>query len=86
MTCAAHGVPRHQTRLDCIMDEIDRVVELNQARLESGLSRISAALAGMGADECEECGTPIPAARRKAMPSATLCVSCQSQLERHRAS
>ncbi|GAA1669740.1 hypothetical protein GCM10009830_14450 [Glycomyces endophyticus] len=32
---------------------------------------------------CEKCGTPIPAARLAAFPSATLCVSCK-QLEERR--
>jgi len=33
---------------------------------------------GEGADHCDECGEEIPAARRKALPSARTCVSCQS--------
>ena len=32
-------------------------------------------------DECTECGEPIPEQRRVAVPTATLCVGCQSMLE-----
>ncbi|THD61422.1 DksA/TraR family C4-type zinc finger protein [Phenylobacterium sp.] len=34
--------------------------------------------AGEGASLCDECGEPIPDARRKAMPGARTCVRCQS--------
>ena len=27
--------------------------------------------------ECEECGDPIPEARRKAIPGVRLCIACQ---------
>ncbi|MGH7019687.1 MAG: TraR/DksA C4-type zinc finger protein, partial [Brevundimonas sp.] len=30
---------------------------------------------GPGRDTCRECGDPIPAARRRAMPGAVTCVS-----------
>lgn len=33
--------------------------------------------AGDGLDDCEECGEPIPAARRRALPGARTCVGCQ---------
>ena len=55
--------------------EIDsRAVEqINDAihRLESGSYGI-----------CEACEEPIPPARLQAMPSATLCIKCKSDLER----
>lgn len=31
---------------------------------------------------CEDCGEPIPEARRKAMPGCTRCVECASEFER----
>jgi phage/conjugal plasmid C-4 type zinc finger TraR family protein len=34
--------------------------------------------AGDGLDDCEECGEPIPHARRRALPGARTCVGCQS--------
>lgn len=55
-----------------IMEESDR--RLNRIR--------SAIPAGPGAEECEDCGEPIPEARRKAMPGCTRCISCQESLER----
>jgi len=33
---------------------------------------------GDGLDDCEECGEPIPPARRAALPGARTCVACQS--------
>ncbi len=33
---------------------------------------------GEGSEHCDECGEEIPAARRKALPSARTCVACQS--------
>ena len=34
--------------------------------------------AGEGLEECEECGEPIPAGRRRALPGVRTCVACQS--------
>ncbi|MDP1136386.1 C4-type zinc finger protein YbiI, partial [Klebsiella pneumoniae] len=30
-------------------------------------------------DECEECGAPIPQARREAIPGVRLCIHCQQE-------
>lgn len=32
--------------------------------------------------ECEECGDPIPDARRQALPGVRLCVACQDDLDK----
>jgi phage/conjugal plasmid C-4 type zinc finger TraR family protein len=32
---------------------------------------------------CLECGEPIGEARKKAIPSATLCIDCAEYLDRH---
>ncbi|MDQ6928299.1 MAG: TraR/DksA C4-type zinc finger protein [Actinomycetota bacterium] len=45
------------------VDEIDRAL----AKIDSGTYGI-----------CEQCGQPIPKARLKAVPYATLCVACKS--------
>ncbi|AQU83719.1 MULTISPECIES: DksA/TraR family C4-type zinc finger protein [unclassified Halomonas] len=37
---------------------------------------------GESLEVCEECGDPIPEARRKAMPGVRLCVVCQSELDK----
>ncbi|WP_136163449.1 DksA/TraR family C4-type zinc finger protein [Sphingomonas flavalba] len=34
--------------------------------------------AGESADYCEDCGEPIPQARRDALPGTRTCISCQS--------
>ncbi|MEM7250500.1 MAG: DksA/TraR family C4-type zinc finger protein [Pseudomonadota bacterium] len=55
-----------------VQDQID-------ASVEDAVRRARAALpAGSGRAECEECGEPIPAARRAAIPGARRCVECQS--------
>ena len=54
---------------DSINDEIARV----RRRLAGGESL----------EECEECGEPIPSARRLAMPGVRLCVECQIEADRH---
>ena len=44
--------------------------QLTDAVREEGLYKAQQALQGDGSDECEDCGTLIPTARRKAMPNA----------------
>jgi RNA polymerase-binding transcription factor DksA len=34
--------------------------------------------AGKGSAFCDECGEPIPEARRNALPGVRTCISCQS--------
>jgi phage/conjugal plasmid C-4 type zinc finger TraR family protein len=36
----------------------------------------------LSATECEECGEPIPEARRRAVPGCTRCTECQKEFER----
>jgi len=59
-----------------VQDQIDGsitdAVNLARARLPSG----------PGAIDCQDCGEPIPEARRRAMPGARLCVQCQSGHDR----
>jgi phage/conjugal plasmid C-4 type zinc finger TraR family protein len=49
------------------------------AAIADGLARIRARRrpAGEGPADCAECGEPIPEARRRALPGATLCIDCQ---------
>lgn len=63
-------------------DELDQAAEQTRRSSEAGIARIRAQLDGAGSAECDDCGEDIPAARRKAMPSARRCVTCQSKLER----
>lgn len=55
------------------------VVQLEQ---DEAIARIRAGLNAEGADDCIDCGNPIPPARRAAMPSAERCIACQSHHER----
>ncbi len=61
---------------NAVQDQIDATVEDAIKRARSQLPH------GPGLTHCEECGASIPVARRKAMPGARLCVSCQEALDR----
>ena len=56
--------------------------ELMERRMEGALNRHRLPTAITSNDECEECGDPIPAARRQAAPWATTCIECQQIYER----
>ena len=64
------------SRDEAVQEQIDATVEsgvqLAKSRLPDGESLT----------HCEECGIPIPEARRKAMPGVRYCVKCQSELEK----
>ena len=60
------------TRDGAVQDQIDDTVA-------DAVKRARARLLGSeGSAECEECGEPIPEARRRALPGARTCVACQS--------
>lgn len=61
---------------DAVQDQIDATVADAVARARSKQHK------GPGLSHCEECGAPIPAARRKAVPGARLCVACQAGRDR----
>jgi phage/conjugal plasmid C-4 type zinc finger TraR family protein len=54
-----------------VQDQIDATVKDGIKRARSQLPQ------GPGLSHCEACDTPIPEARRKAVPGVRLCVSCQ---------
>jgi len=54
-----------------VQDQIDATVKDAIKRARSRLPQ------GPGLERCEECDTPIPLARRKAVPGVRLCVACQ---------
>lgn len=63
-------------------DDVDQAGELIALQEDIGIQRVRAQLpAGEGAAECQECGEPIPEARRKAMPGTQVCAECQTILE-----
>jgi phage/conjugal plasmid C-4 type zinc finger TraR family protein len=53
------------------------------ATVESAVKRARSRLAqGQSLFACEECGEPIPEARRQALPGVRRCVPCQSEADR----
>jgi phage/conjugal plasmid C-4 type zinc finger TraR family protein len=64
------------TRDGAVQDQIDDTVKdaIEAARLRMP--------AGESAEECDDCGDPIPAARRKALPGVRTCVVCQSERDK----
>ena len=73
---------RRHTR--CLSDWVRRVlfrsVDDAMARARSHLNH------GASAEYCDECGEPIPEARRSALPGVRYCVKCQSALDKLEAS
>lgn len=63
-------------------DVTDRATGLEEADRIGGVAMVRERLQGQGAEFCADCDEPIPAARRKAYPSAVCCVECQSIRER----
>lgn len=60
-----------------VQDQIDSTIEDAVARARSGLPK------GESLKFCEECGDPIPEARRTAIPGVRLCVTCQQEKDLH---
>ncbi|WGI24983.1 DksA/TraR family C4-type zinc finger protein [Halomonas alkaliantarctica] len=57
--------------------------EQMESTLEDAVQRARSQLpSGESLEFCEECGDPIPEARRKAIPGVRLCVACQSELDK----
>lgn len=50
------------------------------AQIDLVLARIAAGVYGI----CDNCGKPIAPERLAAMPHATMCIACQSKLEKKR--
>lgn len=72
------------------MDEMDYAQErdaeytadaLREHWRRQPLSSASLYLRGDRGGLCEECGEEIPIGRRLAMPTARLCVACQTEIE-----
>lgn len=57
--------------------------EQMESTLEDAVQRARSQLPrGESLEDCEECGDPIPDARRKAIPGVRLCVVCQEELDK----
>ena len=54
-----------------------------QDSINDEIARVRRKLAGgKSLEECEECGEPIPLARRFAMPGVRLCIECQQEADK----
>ena len=60
---------------DAIIERMDKMTELFIKQTKDSI------YTGKSAEFCEECGEPIPEARRKAI-ACRYCLRCQSQLEK----
>jgi len=60
-----------------VQQQIDSTIDDAVARARSGLPF------GESLKACEECGEPIPEARRKAIPGVRLCITCQQEKDLH---
>lgn len=58
---------------DAVNEQINSTIEDAIARARGEIPR------GESLDECEECGAPIPQARREAIPGVRLCIHCQQR-------
>ena len=63
-----------------VQDQIDATVKDAIKRARSKLPK------GPSLEHCEECDTPIPEARRHALPGVRLCVPCQEAADKDAAS
>ena len=66
------------TRDGAVHDQIDDTVKDAVLAARAGMP------AGEGALICDECGEPIPAPRRQALPGVRTCVPCQSSRDARR--
>lgn len=57
-------------------------IHLNMNALAAVQRELALQAQNASAEFCEECGEPIPAARRLAIPGVQLCVHCKSHKER----
>ncbi|MBK1868270.1 TraR/DksA C4-type zinc finger protein [Aestuariivirga sp. YIM B02566] len=64
------------------MDIVDKAQELEQRARFSGVGRIRAGLLADGTVDCVDCAEEIPEDRKKAMPNARRCSTCQEKHER----
>lgn len=68
----ANGWARDGAVQDQIDDTVSDAVLAARARIPGGES----------AEECDDCGEPIPSRRRAALPGVRTCVACQAERDR----
>ena len=59
------------TKDGAVQEQIDASIDDALAQVRRRLPR------GASRPDCEECGDPIPEARRQAVPGVRLCIACQ---------
>jgi len=57
-------------------DDADLASRIEEENLAVILANRPKTTVGVSATECEECGDPIPEARRAALPGVQCCISC----------
>ncbi|MGM0569553.1 DksA/TraR family C4-type zinc finger protein [Marinobacter sp.] len=62
-----------------VQDQIDSTVDDALERARANLPQ------GESLTHCDECGEPIPEARRQALPGVRLCVRCQGERDKEQA-
>ena len=62
-------------REGAVQDQIDDTVKDGVLRAKSRIPQ------GPSAAHCQECGEPIPDARRSALPGVQLCIACQQKVD-----
>ena len=63
-------------REGAVQDQIDDTVKDGVLRAKSRLPQ------GPSATHCQDCGEPIPDARREALPGVRLCITCQEEADK----
>lgn len=63
------------------MDIADSAQTTERLIREQALARLGSAGSGESNTHCEECGKPIPEARRQAVPGCRYCIKCQTEME-----
>ena len=54
----------------------------NEARVREARARLQQQANRPSAEECSDCGEPIPEARRLAVPGVQMCIDCQQLADR----
>ena len=62
-------------------DSMDLAQRRAEEELARNLQRVTVRAVHPSASFCEECGDPIPEARRRAVPGGKCCITCQEILE-----
>ena len=65
------------TRDGAVQDQIDDTVKDAIAAARARMP------AGEAAEECDDCGEPIPVKRRAALPGVCTCVACQAERDKN---